>query len=106
MAQVPGAAVFVQSSGFSIVQHHPEDFQVLEDLIHGHDAGEKGRTLRQQVVLRSHAYRVQFLNANPAPRITADKPLEGFNNYFIGDDPSKWATGVKIYQGITLHDIY
>jgi hypothetical protein len=106
MAQVPGAAVFVQSNGFSIVQHHPEDYELLEDRIHGHDGAEKGRVLQQRLVLRSHAYRVQFLNANPSPRITADKPLEGFNNYFIGNDPSKWATGVKMYQGITLHDIY
>ena len=106
MAQVPGAAVFVQSNGFSIVQHHPEDYELLEDRIHGHDGAEKGRVLQQRLVLRSHAYRVQFLNANPSPRVSADKPLEGYNNYFIGNDPSKWATGVKIYQGITLHDIY
>lgn len=110
MAQVPGGAVFVQSSGFSIVQHHPEDYQVLEDMVHGHDDPrhdkEGGAVRRQRFVLRSHAYRVHFLNGNPNPRITADKPMEGYNNYFIGNDPSKWATGVRIFQGITLHDVY
>ncbi|HEY1114923.1 MAG TPA: hypothetical protein VGE66_15240, partial [Chitinophagaceae bacterium] len=110
MAQVPGGAVFVQSSGFSIVQHHPEDYQVLEDMVHGHEDprhdGKQGVERRQRLVLRSHAYRVHFVNGNPSPRITADKPMEGYNNYFIGNDPSKWATGVRIFQGITLHDVY
>ena len=106
MAQVPGGAVFVQQAGFTIVQHHPEDFAALEEHVHGHNMREKQQDIRQRMVLRSHAYKVEFLNANASPRITADKPMEGYNNYFIGNDPSKWATGVKIYQGITFHDIY
>lgn len=106
MAQVPGGAVFVQDGGFSIVQHHPEDLQTIEDQLHGHAEAVAARLMQQKFTLRSHAYRVQFLGGNPNARITADKPMEGFNNYFIGNDPGKWATGVKIYQGITLHDIY
>lgn len=106
MAQVPGGAVFVQQAGFSIVQHHPQDLQALDEQMHGHDGAGNERLMQKSFVLRSHAYRVQFLNGNPSPQITADKPLEGVNNYFIGNDPTKWATGVKVYQGITLHDIY
>ncbi|MGZ8517581.1 MAG: DUF7948 domain-containing protein, partial [Chitinophagaceae bacterium] len=38
--------------------------------------------------------------------IIADKPVPSYNNYFIGDDPSKWATDCKIFQGITLKNVY
>ena len=86
MAQVPGGAVFVQQVGFTIVQHHPEDFAALEEHVHGHNMREKQQDIRQRMVLRSHAYKVEFLNANASPRITADKPMEGYNNYFIGNE--------------------
>lgn len=113
MGQVPGGAFFVHEAGFTVLQHHPEDWNRLQEHLHGHghqqEAGQ-GKTpaneMRQNIVLRSHSYRVQFLGANPAPQVVADKPLDSYNNYFIGDDPSRWATRCKIYQGITLHDIY
>ena len=56
--------------------------------------------------LRSHAYAVDFVNAATNLEIVPDKPLEYYNNYFIGNDPSKWAGNCKIYQGITIKNIY
>src|SRR5262249_8260687 len=57
-------------------------------------------------MLRSHAYRVRFLGANDQATITPDKPLPGYNSYFIGNDPAKWASQCKGYQGVTYHDLY
>jgi gliding motility-associated-like protein len=38
--------------------------------------------------------------------IIPDKPLPSYNNYFIGNDPSKWASNCRIYQGITYRNVY
>jgi gliding motility-associated-like protein len=56
--------------------------------------------------LRSHSYRVSFIGANEATEPVPDKPLPSYNNYFIGNDPSKWASKCKIYQGVTYKNIY
>ncbi|MFL9485356.1 PKD domain-containing protein [Chitinophagaceae bacterium LWZ2-11] len=56
--------------------------------------------------IRSHAYEVTFLNANPAPSVLPDKPLNSYNNYFIGNDKSKWAGNCKIYTGVTYKNVY
>ncbi|MBN8851844.1 MAG: hypothetical protein BGO55_06060 [Sphingobacteriales bacterium 50-39] len=58
------------------------------------------------VLIHSHAYRVTFIGANEGVTIIPDKPVEGYNNYFIGNDPSKWASHCVSYQGVTYKDIY
>lgn len=35
-----------------------------------------------------------------------DKALPTYNNYFLGNDSTKWATHVKIYQGVTFKNVY
>ena len=55
--------------------------------------------------VRAHSYSVEFLNAQPA-EIIADKPIPTVNNYFIGNDKSKWASDCKIYQAVTYQNVY
>ncbi len=57
-------------------------------------------------VLRAHVYEVSFLNANPNPVAVPDKPQKTYNNYFIGNDPHKWASHCKLYTAITYQNIY
>jgi len=56
--------------------------------------------------LRGHVYEVSFVNANPHPIAVGDKPLNSYNNYFIGNDPQKWASHCKLYNAVTYKDIY
>ena len=56
--------------------------------------------------MRSHAYKVRFEGASDDVHITAEKQQESFNNYFTGNDPSKWASNCKIYKGVTYHNMY
>ncbi len=50
-------------------------------------------------------YSVEFLNAS-TPTIVPDKPIPTVNNYFIGNDKSKWASDCKIYQAVVYKDVY
>jgi len=56
--------------------------------------------------IKGHVYEVKLLNANPNPSPIAEKALKAYNNYFIGDDKSKWASGCKIYQAVTYKNVY
>ncbi|MBD0366654.1 MAG: PKD domain-containing protein [Flavisolibacter sp.] len=107
VGEVPGGAFLVHQSGFTVVQHKTDDWEQIQERLHGHTKDGKTFTREQNsVTLRSHAFNVRFLNAAPQPEIIADKPLYTYNNYFIGNDPSKWASECRIYQGITIKDIY
>ena len=43
---------------------------------------------------------------NESTEIIPDKPLDTYNNYFIGNDSTKWARNCRIYQGVTYKNIY
>ncbi|MGC4037259.1 MAG: PKD domain-containing protein [Chitinophagaceae bacterium] len=106
---VPGGAFFVRKGGgFTILQHNPDDLAAFQAAIHGHTKGESSRVVNPTSILRSHAFHVDFVGAADASQvqIIADKPLDTYNNYFIGNDPSKWATKCKVYQGITVKNVY
>jgi gliding motility-associated-like protein len=102
--KVNAGAFYVQQKGFQVLQHSVEDWKKITDVIHDHHGGKLD--LSTPLTLRSHAYQVQFVNGNENPEIIPDKSLPGYNNYFIGNDPSKWASECKIYQGITMKNIY
>ncbi|MEO5951846.1 MAG: SBBP repeat-containing protein, partial [Chloroflexia bacterium] len=50
--------------------------------------------------------RMQFVGANPAPNMSSDGMLAGKINYIIGDDPSKWSTGITTYANINYAELY
>lgn len=107
-ADVPAGSVYIHRTGFTIVQHNPDDWQNVYELLHDHKHKDASaiKSARPALLVRSHSFRVSFLNAASNPQIIADKPLETYNNYFIGNDPSKWAEGCKTYQGITIKNLY
>ncbi|HEV8285151.1 MAG TPA: PKD domain-containing protein [Chitinophagaceae bacterium] len=103
--QVLAGAFYVEQNGFRVLQHNPDEWAKLAEEAHGHNT--KGKTEKHvPITVHSHAYKVEFLNGNQNPQIIADKPLPGYNNYFIGNDPSKWAADCKVYQGITMKNVY
>lgn len=111
-------AFFLQEKGFRVLQHNPEDLKQLGNLFHGigHNATHNSTAAQSRaalppkdhydkVTIHSHAYDVQFINAS-TPVISGDKPLSNYNNYFIGNDRSKWTSNCKIYQAITYGNMY
>lgn len=102
MGLVPGGAFYIHEDGFTVVQHDSKDLYDLTERRHGHATNAN---MLNDLVLKSHAYRMRFLNGKKAT-IVADKPLFTYANYFIGDDPSKWASNCRIFQGITIKDVY
>jgi len=106
LGRVNSGEFYVQQNGFMVVQHNPSDWARVADAAHRHNGNENYDKTNEVGIVRSHAFQVQFLNGNKTPELVADKPLPGYNNYFIGNDPLKWVSNCKVYQGITLKDVY
>ena len=104
---VNAGAFFIHSDGFTVLQHNQEDLETLRETMHGHKDGDGSPVSRNRPIkLRSHAYRVNFIGASPDMQVIPDKALPTYNNYFIGNDPSKWAGGCRIFQAVTLKNVY
>ncbi len=97
-------AFFLQKSGFTVVLNKPEDVQKKAILQHG--AHLSPIKLNPCDSFHSHAYNVSFAGANSSPQIIPQKIEPSYNNYFIGNDKSKWAGNCKLYTSVTYKNIY
>jgi hypothetical protein len=62
---------------------------------------------RKTSVLDKGSYlRMRLKGANPTPEIVAAGLLPGRVNYFIGNDPNKWRTDVRVYSQVKYHRVY
>ena len=103
------------NDGYKVILHHPEDLERFGEATHGKlestaDQSSSGllrpMTPEMPSVLRSHQYQMKFLNANPQSIIVPEKMIDTHTNFFIGNDPSRWASGCKTYLAITYKNIY
>ena len=53
-----------------------------------------------------YAYRMNFVGANESPVIEGQSPFADYINYYLGNDPKKWATEVKKYEKIQYKQLY
>lgn len=54
----------------------------------------------------SAVLRMKLAGANPNPKAAGLDELPGKSNYFIGNDPKKWRTGVPTYAKVQYKDVY
>ena len=103
MSYAGNGAFFLRANGFTVLQHNKDD---VERIVHKHHLPNSVSAALDNLILRSHAYAVEFVGANEKAEIVPDKAIPSVNNYFIGNDPSKWAANCKIYGGVTYKNIY
>ena len=89
------STLFVERDCFTLVVQHPDN----DNLKHFPcDYTQKGR-------YRQHAYRIRFEGCKTASVEGLDREA-GYENYFIGRDRSRWATGVGVFQSVLYHGLY
>jgi len=121
--ELSSGAFFLQKKGFTVLLHHPNDLLSFRGGDHSHKevetrsknakGSDKAKFIKpsenledQPGILRSHSYKVEFLGANENAQIVPDRELSFYANYFIGNDPSKWATNVRVYHALVYKNIY
>ena len=63
----------------------------------GHAKGAKAPVPRETATLR-----MQLIGANAHPTVTGQPALPGTVNYFRGQDPTQWRSGVPTYQRVRM----
>lgn len=109
-SQSGNGILFIEKNGYTILQHHPEDYKKLSEHIHGSNAKQQDdRPYRpfdaKKQLLRSHALNVTFIGSG-TPEIRKESPREGYENYFLGNDPTKWKSEVLTYTSLRLKNLY
>lgn len=112
-ASLSSGAFLMEQNGFLVIQHNLSDLEKITDLIHGHEADAPANTAARAVApsdnitLHSHAYKVSFINGGGKGTFAVpDRALPTYNNYFIGNDKSKWKGECKIFEAVTYKNMY
>lgn len=96
-------SVFLGPDAFTYLLAHPSNKDRMDAAHHG---------WVKEAKLEYHAYRMSFVGASKEARITGSKEQSWYYNYFLGNDQSKWKSGIHpvlaldyagVYPGINLH---
>lgn len=58
------------------------------------------------IQIPTHSYQVLFQGSNPEVTLVPEKQHTDYNNYYLGNDQTKWAEKVGIFHQVTYKDIY
>jgi gliding motility-associated-like protein len=109
-SSIGGHAFFLTQDGYVVLMQNSEDLEEIAAFYHGHSHDsliqKKVINTRKAPLLRAHAYRVRLIGCNKSPKIIKEKPMQGYENFFIGADSTAWASHCKSFQSITYQDIY
>lgn len=95
--------VFFKDNVFSFDLFSAEELD--EHYSHKHHANEKEHD-ESPTILHKHVYNMKFLGANTNNNIIASKKNTHYKNYYLGNDPNKWASNVYSYQKISYTNMY
>lgn len=93
---------FLEESGFTVLLYNAGELALAHRLAHG----GMEKTIPETFTLHSFVYKAKFIGANIYAKSLPEKELAYHNNYFIGNDHSKWASDCKLFQAINYKDIY
>lgn len=93
-----GGKVYLERNAFTYVFYPKDGFNSIHHQLNKPEGFEKALTF--------HTVKMEFLRANVNARKVESDSNSFYENYFIGKDASKWATGVKSYKEIQYCEVY
>lgn len=63
---------------------------------------EKEEAERNNYAIKGHVVKFDFIHANENPSAQGDMTSSTEHNYFLGNDPDKWSTGVSLLGRLKL----
>lgn len=94
--EMTGCNLFLEKNNLTYVLYNPEEIPDKHDHPNTHNNS----------VLNLHAFKVNFSGSSPGVKITGERPSEYYKNYFIGNDPARWASNVKLYAAVKYENLY
>lgn len=97
---VPGATAFLEKDGIT--------FSKYEDAIHDriHDAVDLPLEQQMAMTWKGHAWKMVFVDALSSAAVTGRDRASAHHNYFLGNDPTKWASEVPLFGEVNYEGVW
>ena len=100
-AKIPSGNLYLEANELTYQFYDEQDMARYHDLHHG----SIKNPVASDYLMDVHAFKVKFLNAQLS-QIKAAEPTNDYENYFIGNDKTKWASHVKKFKQTSYQNIY
>lgn len=97
---IKGGKLFLEKNTFTYLLWNPHDIEQMHHPKRSPLPGEK------RGIVHYHSFKASFLNSNPSVHPEAEQPFPDYRNYYIGNDPQKWASEVLSYAGVIYPELY
>lgn len=97
---LPEAAMFLERDGITWSRYEPGSAEKVHELNH------QPESARLDLSLKGHAWKIHFVGGNTTSVITTEDRQAYYLNFFLGNDPAKWAGNVPVFHGMTYHDLW
>ncbi|MBX7095676.1 MAG: gliding motility-associated C-terminal domain-containing protein [Flavobacteriales bacterium] len=98
-ADIPGGYAWLEKNAITYQFRHGEDMELLHQKHHG-------KMKDKELTIRNHVYSQQFIGVNEKSTVRHQKTQSFYHNYFLGNDPSKWASFVPVSYEVIYDNFY
>ena len=98
-AQLDGGLMFLEKTGLTFNFYDKKKLRALH-----HGAYSKG--IYKDYNINCHAYKIHFEGCNLNAKIEKAQQGPDYENFFIGNDKTKWKGNVHNYQQVFLRELY
>src|SRR5205085_8490071 len=89
-ADIISGRVWAEKNALTYVYYSSEDLERVHELVDSY-RGPEALSGAWETPINCHAMKVRFVNPSDEVQLSAEQPAQGFFNYFLGNDPAKWA---------------
>lgn len=94
-ADIPTGAVFLEQGTITFHLVDPEKLEAFHD-----------RKLDSGDVMRHHAFKLHFVGANANVLFDVENQSTAYENFYLGNDPTKWRHSIHPVQTVIYRDLY
>lgn len=94
-ADIPGGKLFLEQNTFTYLYRENIDRH-----------GKHRNVSAEPVKVKYHSYKVNFENSNPEVVVSGNNRHSSHRNYYLGNDPSKWADNIALFSQVYYKDLY
>lgn len=100
-AELTNGQVFIEKKGLSWQLYNLSDLHKA----HSQRTSQGALSKAEESLIHGHNFKVEFVNASLDTYETGNMLAE-YSNYFLGNNPSNWASDVKAYTSVLFKNVY
>ena len=97
-ADIYGGRLFLEKNCFTWAFTNEYE---LSDFKHKGNADELNN-----FIIKRHAFKTNFMNANPDVKLKGENIFSNYYNYFLGNDPAGWHSKVPAFNQVRYENLY